>query len=56
TAQLWNLATQKSDVTLEGHTKGIRSTTFGPNGKVMATSSGDATIRIWKIITQESNE
>lgn len=33
---------------LQGHTKSVRCATWAPNGAVLATSSSDGSIKIWK--------
>lgn len=38
--------------TLSGHTDAILHVTFSPDGKMLATGSGDATVRIWDIHTE----
>ncbi|MEW2558572.1 WD40 repeat domain-containing protein, partial [Streptomyces griseorubiginosus] len=34
-----------------GHTKGVSSVTFSPNGDILATASDDGTARLWNIAT-----
>ena len=35
--------------TLEGHTGGVRSVSFSPDGKTLATGSDDSTARLWDV-------
>jgi WD40 repeat protein/serine/threonine protein kinase len=44
--ELWDLATGQCRATLRGHTGGINSLAFSPGG-LLASGSGDTTVRIW---------
>lgn len=35
----------------EGHTKWINSLSFSPDGKLLLSTSGDGSIRIWEVLT-----
>ena len=37
---------------LNGHTEAVLSVHFSPNGKELASGSGDSTVRIWDILTE----
>ncbi len=47
--QLWNLKTQQRLQTLTGHTNWITAIAFSPDGKTLASSSLDRTIKLWNI-------
>ena len=46
-AHLWNRIQRQHITTLKGHTRYIESIAFSPDGKTLATTSGDHTVRLW---------
>jgi WD40 repeat protein len=44
---LWNLATGQRIARLEGHTAGVAAAAWSADGKLLATASGDKTVRLW---------
>lgn len=51
TIKVWNLATWENIYTLEGHTGGIVSLAFNPEGTRIASASFDKTIKLWDLTT-----
>jgi WD40 repeat protein len=52
TIRIWDVATQRCEVTLQGHQKLVRSVAALRSGK-LASGSGDNTIRIWNVSSQQ---
>ena len=48
-SKIWDLATGKELANLEGHQGVVFRVHFSPDGKTLATSSKDKTIRIWEV-------
>jgi WD40 repeat protein/serine/threonine protein kinase len=52
--RLWDVATGKpSEEKFEGHDRFVSSLVFWPDGKKLASSSGDQTIRIWDVASRK---
>ena len=42
----------RASSTLEGHSEAVLSVSFSPDGKALASGSGDTTVRIWDLETE----
>jgi WD40 repeat protein len=46
---VWNVKTGQQALTLRGHILAVPGLDFHPDGKLLATASGDGTIRLWQV-------
>ncbi len=51
--QLWDLKADTAVQTFEGHSDGVLSFAFNPDGKTAASGSQDGTIKVWDLATGE---
>ena len=45
----WRNAGSEPDATLVGHSDGVLSILFSPDGRTLITASGDTTLKVWDI-------
>src|SRR5262249_36054587 len=48
TARVWEAASGRLLITLEGHQDAVETVVFSPDGQRLATASEDATARVWE--------
>jgi WD40 repeat protein len=51
TVELWSVHRLERIATFEGHAKRVSAVRFSPDGKLLATCSGDKTVRLWDVHT-----
>jgi WD40 repeat protein len=49
--KVWDAATGKEILSLKGHTQRVTSVCFSPEGKRLASASGDQTVKVWDAVT-----
>jgi WD40 repeat protein len=52
-AKVWDAAGGKELFTLEGHSGGVMSASFSPDGRRIVTGSDDQTAKVWDAATGE---
>ncbi|CAE8590141.1 unnamed protein product [Polarella glacialis] len=53
TARIWSLPSGQCERTLTGHSAGVCTACFSPDGSKVLTASGDRTARLWSVATGE---
>ena len=49
--KVWDAATGKQKLTIEGHTDSVNSVVFSPDGHRIVSGSNDKTIKVWHAST-----
>src|SRR5262249_44406856 len=49
TVKVWDAVTGKEVLTLRGHDSVVHAIAFSPDGKQLATGSGDRTVKLWAL-------
>jgi WD40 repeat protein len=45
--KVWNVQSGQEILTLKGHTDGVSSVAFSPDGRRIVSGSGDGTLKVW---------
>jgi WD40 repeat protein len=45
--KVWDATTGQETLTLSGHTGGVTSVTYSPDGRRLASASQDGTVKVW---------
>ncbi len=49
TVKIWSVEYKKELTTLKGHNKAVKSISFSPDGKYLASGSEDGMIKLWNV-------
>ena len=47
--QLWDVASRRKTATLQGHSDGVTSLAYSPDGGLLASGSSDSTVKLWDV-------
>ena len=51
TVKVWSLSARRLLHTFTGHSNWVSSVAFSPDGQILASGSGDRTIKLWNLRT-----
>jgi WD40 repeat protein len=52
--KVWNVAQRSAKQTIQGHAKQVRALAFSPDGKLLASTSDDSTVKLWDVADGEA--
>ena len=56
TVRVWSSASGNCEQMIDGHTNGVMSVTFSPEGRQIVSESLDNTVRVWDVATGECEQ
>ena len=53
---MWRLSDGQCQITFYGHTSWVSDVVWGPEGRTIASASGDFTVRLWLVKTVDEQK